>query len=249
MITKKLSLLALFFSASFMLNAQRSDSTKAPGRNNILKINLSALLVKNISVQYERKISKRSSVALNARLLPFGNVPLKSRLEKIIDDPSVDLNNLKLGNIGITPEYRMYVGKKGALHGFYFGPFISFNNYKTDLPITYDDDTRTGIFSGKLKAYTFGLQLGAQWKLGKSVYLDWWILGPNYGTGSGDLVLATSLTSTEQDELKQELEDLKNDAPLDIIKSYEVNANGANIVVKGPWAGLRGMGINLGFRF
>jgi hypothetical protein len=246
---KKTCLLLLSLNANVYIYAQNGDSIPAIEKNNVVKINLSSLIFKNISLQYERKISKKSSVALNVHMIPFGQVPLKKAVEKIIDDPSVPVDKLKLGNFGITPEYRFYLGKRGALHGFYFGPFISYNNYKADLPVTYDNDTRTGIFSGTLSAYTFGLQLGAQWKLGKNVVLDWWILGPNYGSAKGDLILASQLSEMEQTSLRDELRQLKEDAPLEVIKSYNVNANGATIVVKGPWAGLRGMGFNIGYKF
>ncbi len=246
---KKITLMAIAVFSIVSLFAQKMDSIPHAGKNNIIKLNLSALVFKNISVQYERKIAKRSSLSVNVHMIPFGIVPLKSALEKLIDDPSVDLNKLKLGSFGITPEYRLYVGKRGALRGFYFGPFLSYTNYKTDLPLSYDNDTKTGIFSGKLNTLTFGLQLGAQWQLGKNVYFDWWILGPNYGSSSGDLVLKAALSQGDQDDLKTSLEDFKNSAPLSVVKSYQVDANGASLTAKGPWAGLRGLGFNIGIRF
>lgn len=246
---KKINLLLFLLIITVNVSAQIKDSAGTSLRNNIIKINLSALLFKNISVQYERKITRKTSLALNVHYIPFGKAPFKSAIEKAIDDPSVKIDQFQLGNFGITPEYRFYVGKQGALHGFYIGPFASYNEYKTDFPVNYSNDTRTGIFTGKLKAYTFGLQLGAQWKLSKSIYLDWWILGPNYGSAKGDLILTTALTVDEQNALSKELENLKNDVPLKVIKSYSVYPNGAVIVAKGPWAGLRGLGFNLGFRF
>ncbi len=248
-VLKHAACVLLALGSHFYLSAQTTASADTVSKNNILKLNLSALLFKNISVQYERKVSRKSTVALNVHVMPFGNIPFKSAVEKAIDDASVDLDKLKVGNMGVTAEYRFYIGKKGAMRGFYLGPFLSYNNYKADLPLNYSNDTRTGVFSGKLKTYTAGLQLGAQWQLSKTVYLDWWILGPNYGSASGDLILNTALSPSEQQDLRDEIENLKNDVPLKTIKSYEVNASGAKIVAKGPWGGLRGLGINIGFRF
>ena len=92
--------------------------------------------------------------------------------------------------------------------------------------------------------------MGAQFKLGKSAYLDWWIIGPNYGSAKGGLNLTTTLSSMEQTELRNTIEALKADAPFDkLIGSYTVSSTGAFINAKGPWAGLRGLGINLGIRF
>jgi hypothetical protein len=237
---------------SMSVIAQSQDTAVVKSKNNILKINLSSLLVKNISVQYERKVGKRVSVAANVHYLPFGQLPFLSSIEKAINDPSVPVDKLKWGGLGFTPELRFYIGKKGAMRGFYFAPFANFTNYKADLPLDYNSGsiTKTGIFNGNVSTVTGGLLLGAQWRLGKSVYLDWWIIGPNYGSSKGDLILSTSLSTDEQTELRSQIEDLKTNKPFDkIIDSYTVNSTGATIKAKGPWGGLRGLGFNLGFRF
>ena len=233
---------------SLTLLSQQQDTVLEKQKNNILKINLSALVFKNISVQYERKIAKSISIAANVHYIPFGNLPFLSSIEKAIDDPSINVDKIKLGSFGVTPEIRFYIGKKGALRGFYIAPFANYTTYKTDLPIDYD--TKTGIFNGSIKTITGGLLFGAQWKLGKSVYLDWWIIGPNYGKGNGDLNFAAALSPSEQIDLRSKIEDIRADAPFDkIIESYSVDNNGAKIKVSGPWGGLRGLGFNLGFRF
>jgi len=237
---------------SFPVFSQEEEEPKESPKNNIVKINLSALVVKNISVQYERKVAKRVSVAANVHYRPFGQLPFLSAIEKAIDDPSVPANQLKWGGIGVTPEVRFYVGKKGALRGFYLAPFANISKYKADLPIEYSNGAidKTGIFKGNISTVTGGLMLGAQWKLGKSVYLDWWIIGPNYGSAKGDLTLTTALSSTEQADLRDQIEELIADAPFDkLVDSYSVNNSGAIINAKGPWGGLRGFGFNLGFRF
>lgn len=245
---KRITTILFLMMVGSSLFAQNTDST-AVAKNNMIKINLSALVFKNISVQYERKLGKRTTAALNVHFIPFGKLPFASLVEKIIDDPSVKIDQFKLGNFGFAPEFRYYVGKRGAFHGFYIGGFMNYNSYKSDFPINYSNETRTGVFSGTVKSTTFGIQIGANIKLGKSVYLDWWILGPNYGAGSGDLKLITPLTAEDQADLADEIERLKEDLPLKVIESYTIDANGATILAKGPWAGLRGLGFNLGFRF
>lgn len=120
-----------------------------------------------------------------------------------------------------------------------------------NLPISYASGTttKTGIFDGKLNAVTGGLQFGTQFSLGKNVVLDWWILGPNYGSANGTLTLTTALTNQEKTDLQIKLDQLKADAPLKVIKSATASNTGAIIVAKGPWGGLRGLGFSLGFRF
>ena len=241
---------AIIFPLCFLLNtltAQVKGKNTIP--SNIVKINLSALTLKNISLQYERKVGSRTSLATNIHFIPYSKLPFQSTFKNITDNTDVRYDQFKLGSFGVVPEFRFYVGKKRALHGFYIGPFISYTNYKMSLPIWYNNNTSTGIFDGKLNTVTGGLQFGVQFSLGKNIILDWWIVGPNYGAANGDLIFTAPLTSTEQTELRNELEKLKNDAPLNTIKSYSVSNTGAAITAKGPWGGLRGLGLNLGFRF
>ena len=238
----------------FSVTAQKEEfkeNESIPAKANVIKINLPALAFKNISVQYERQVGKKTSVALNVHTIPFGQLPFQSAFKNIADNSGVQYDQFKLGSFGAVPEFRFYLSKKGALHGFYVGPFVSFSNYKMNLPISYASGTttKTGIFDGKLNAVTGGLQFGAQFSLGKNVVLDWWILGPNYGSANGTLTLTTALTNQEKTDLQTKLDQLKADAPLKVIKSATASNTGAIIVAKGPWGGLRGLGFSLGFRF
>ena len=233
----------------FTVNAQK-EKEPSPTKKNIVKINLPALAFKNISLQYERAIGKRTSIAVNVHTIPFGKLPFQNTFKDITDNSDIKYDQFKLGSFGVVPEFRYYVGKKGVLHGFYIGPFFTYNTYKMNLPITYTSGTttKTGIFDGKLNAVTGGLQLGSQFSLGKNVVLDWWILGPNYGSANGTLNFAATLTPAEQQDIDQAIKDLENDIPFDAIKSHSVSSTGAVVNVKGPWGGLRGLGFSLGIR-
>ncbi|MEP6615343.1 MAG: DUF3575 domain-containing protein [Ginsengibacter sp.] len=247
---KNLAIGSMLLSHFFAIS-QSKEKNWSGDKKNVVKLNFSALAIKNISLQYERQVSHKSSVALNVHALPFGKAPFRSIIKNIVDNQDAKIDQLKVGIFGVAPEYRFYLGKNGAFHGLYLGPFISYNSYKTDLPISYDygSGTNTGIFSGKINAYTAGLQLGAQWKLSKSIFLDWWIIGPNIGTGSGKSVYTSNLSYLEQAGLSIELQQLKDDVPYHLIKSYSVGPEGAVINIKGPWAGVRGLGFNFGFNF
>ncbi len=218
-------------------------------QKNIVKLNLLALGVKNISVQYERAVAKRISVAGLVRLMPKSSIPLKSSIENAINDADTkaQVENIRVGNFAFTPEARYYIGRKGALHGFYIGAFATIANYTAELPYQYTDagTKKTIPMSGNVKTFTGGILFGSQWKLGKRVSLDWWIFGPNYGSSNGKLTGQTALTPSEQNSLKQEFDKL--DIPL-TKTSYDVNANGATLFIKGPWAGIRS-GLCIGFAF
>lgn len=216
--------------------------------NDAIKVNLSGLIVKNLGLQYERKLTKRLSAAIAYRNLPYGLVPFSNTLSKSVSGSGVDFSKMNVGTSAVTPELRLYVGRKGAMRGFYLGLFSSFSNYKTDFPITFSD--RTGIFNGSMKATTYGLQLGTQMRLSHRFYLDWWILGPNVGNANGKMTLSSSnLNPSEQQALRDQLQNIKDNAPFAFVQSYSVDSNGAIVTLNGPWGGLRGLGFNLSFHF
>lgn len=244
----------LFFVNTSALWAQRPDTGNT--KQQIIKLNVPALVFKNFSFQYERKVSHTNTFAVAVRYRPTGKIPFKSIVEEAVNDTEIQVDSFRIGNFGITPEFRFYLGKKGAFRGFYIAPFISYNHYRGDVPVNYYDYVnnatidKTATFTGSVNSFTAGFQLGAQWKLSEKIYLDWWIMGPNYGISKGDFVFSGALNDIEQISLQFELEKIEQTIPLVKIETPEKpNANGAAFKVNGPWAGIRAFGINLGYRF
>lgn len=244
---KKISMLLLATICTTILLAQKTDEEPAAAKN-VVKLNLFAIALKNISLQYERQVARKVTVAGTLRFMPKGSIPLK-RLFNQSDDPDVErqINGLKVGNFAFMPEVRYYFSKKGAFRGFYTGLFANIASYSANVPIQYDNNgkTETIPMSGKLTGITGGLMLGAQFKLSNKIYLDWWILGPQYGSSKGSLSGQKNMNAQEQQDLKDELEGL--DIPLTKF-TYNVNSTGATMDFKGPWAGIRS-GLCIGFRF
>ena len=222
--------------------------TQAQESKNEFKVNLSAFVTKGFGLQYERQIGKKFTVALGYSMIPEGKIAFQSVIEKLIDNPDVKVGDFRLGTSIITPELRWYVGKKGAFHGFYLAPYGRFSTYTMQVPVTFNStlDKRTALFDGKLSNSLGGLMLGSNFKLGKRLTLDWWILGAGIGSASGSLIAATPLNPFEQKNLKDELD--KITIPFTTIEST-VNSNGATVKTNGSMAGVRGAGINLGIRF
>ena len=227
--------------------AQETDSVSMTAiKKNVIKVNLGSLAVKNIALQYERAIGKKTSIALGVRFQPYGTIPFKSKIEDAVNDSDINVGSIKVGNFALTPEFRYYLGK-AALKGFYIAPYARYANYKMQTPVSYTSgtSTKTALFTGNISSISGGLLMGSQFKIGKYVVLDWWILGGHFGSSNGTLDFAASLTTTEQDDLKASLADI--DIPLFKIE-YNIHANGGTITSKGAWAGFRGFGINLGIR-
>ena len=234
-----------------------SESVKTiskPGKY-LVKINLLGIPLNNYSFQFERAIAKKIAFGLGVRYAPNSGLPLSSQVERIIDDPKTwnQLKNFKTGNLAISPEIRFYMGK-GIFRGFYLAPFARYAKYTAEAPINFDVPSSTGgasrseiiPLSGDLTTLTGGLLLGVQWKLSKAFYLDWSILGPQYGTSKGSISGKKSLDADEQTALKSELQNLE-DLPM-LKTTYTVDNNGAKVDLKGPWAGVRSS-FSLGVRF
>lgn len=225
---------------------------------NVFKVNLTGLPLRNFGFQYERMLSRKSSFNLGLRFMPKGSIPMLSSFETTIDDPTAysTLSAASINGFAITPEFRVYLGKKGGPRGFYLAPFARYTTFDASLPtveFTYEvtennqtfTETRTIDMSGSLSGITGGLMLGSQWRLGKSVYLDWWIIGGSFGKSSGELIGVSQLSVDEQDGLREELQTL--DIPF-VDYTVEVNSSGAKLNFDGPFASLRG-GLSLGIKF
>lgn len=228
------------------------DKLAYQSKKNSVKFNFTSLAFKNFQFQYERVLNKTFSVALSYAFIPDGDIPLKNTVERYADDPDLMtiINDAQLNYTSFTPEIRIYLGK-GYGKGFYVAPFFRSSKFNfKEVNFEYDTDGGGTDFltaQGTIKSNSFGLLLGAQFNLGKSFVLDWWIVGPHYGSSDGDIsgVTTETLSQTEQ----QNLEDTLNDIDIPLVDTeVEVFENGANLLIDGPWAGIRA-GLSLGFRF
>lgn len=249
-----LVLAAMLITTTVSAQTEKEASSQSEHPMNIVKANLTGLLLKNYGFQYERIINRKFSVALGFRTMPNGLLPMQSTITDAIgDNPDAQdqVKNFKLGNTAITPEVRFYLSRKGYGRGFYLAPFYRNVTFKgSGLKFTYQNSLLTNnsmSMSGKLTGNTVGLLIGSQFSLGKYIALDLWIIGPHYGSAKGDFSGTSSqpLTQTEQDNLRQELEDF--DIPL-TDKTITVTSGGANVKLSGPFAGVRS-GITIGFKF
>lgn len=254
-ITKKtivLSVAALLCCIHQLKAQSLSKDTLSQGGQSIVKMNVGALLLKTFSFQYEHAIGKKTSLALGFRFMPKSGVPFKSLLNDAVDDDQTEktISNAKTSNFAITPEVRFYLGQ-GIFRGFYVAPFARYAKYNAEGPFEFDitqlNTTESMFFKGSVNTISGGVLIGAQWKLSRLIFLDWWILGPSYGHSSGKLSGQKNLNTLEQQELRKQIGDFVDDLPI-VKATYTVDGNGANIDFKGPWAGVRA-GLNVGFRF
>ena len=104
---------------------------------NMVKLNLLALTAGNISLQYERLITPKTTVGATVNMMPSKGLPFSSSVESFVDDQttSAQLKQISISSFSVTPEIRFYLGKEGY-KGFYIAPFVRYGKYNVDLPVT-----------------------------------------------------------------------------------------------------------------
>jgi hypothetical protein len=231
----------------FLAFPASSQPNKTIPRENIIKINLGSLAVKNIALQYEWVVGKKTSAALGLRFQPYGKVPFQSWIKDQVNDPDIQVGLMQIGNFALTPEFRFYLGKSAA-KGLYIAPYVRYATYQMEAPVEYQGVTSvyTAFFNGHIRSFSGGILFGNQFSLGENLVLDLWILGGHFGTSNGQLDFTATLTPSEQDDLRSTLDEV--DIPLFNIE-HSIHANGGTIRSKGAWLGFRGFVVNLGWRF
>ncbi len=265
---KQLLLAIIILSYGFNLFAQKdtisSDSSglvsdknldTLVSTKNIVKINLLAITLKTVTLQYERVINKFLSVALAGRYMPNASMPYKNWLYNSldVDDPETKkmIDNMRIGNFAITPEVRFYLGKKGYGRGFYLAPSYRYAKFTLDnIEYSFTDDQgqdNSVKMSGIMTANYGGFTIGTQWALGKHLSLDWWIFAPFFGYESTDIsgISSETLSEETQNILRQDLEDIE--IPY-TTTTVSVNENGASVHLRGLTTGVS-VGLAFGVRF
>jgi hypothetical protein len=235
----------------FSLAQEKTSPARVP--KNIVRWNLSSMVLGNYHFTYERALSKKISLSFSYRFMPTGTIPFKDYFDNNLLSDDVKFSEITVGNSAITPELRFYLGK-GNMKGFYLAPYLRFSTFNATTPISYTSTSggsaveKTGDFIGKITATSGGIMLGWQFNLSKKLLLDFQIIGAHYGSCNGnlDFVTVVSLSPSDQTSLQNSLNGIQIE-PFNI--SSTVNSSGANIKVSGPWGGIRGANIGIGFRF
>jgi hypothetical protein len=229
-------------------------------KNNI-KVNLLALSMTNFSFQYERALSRKFSVAMGASIRPLGNLPFNGFIHKQLKNQTTDtaafnfIDRAKISSWAFTPEVRYYLGHK-PLNGFYLAPFARVSGQTLDWNYLFLDQSNLQHdinFKGYATTLTFGLMFGCQWHLSNRLLIDWWMLGPSYGSVVLNLNANTDMTVLSAQD-RATLQDKVNSVFNDVGKTYnigsstEVKDNGVFFSASAPFASIRtGFCIGLSF--
>ena len=222
---------------------------------NIIKFNLTGPVVGYYTIGYERVINPKQSTGITISIAPNVDLPFKSTLLDLFgdnDEAVTAINSTTFTNFSLMPEYRFYVGVKGAPFGFYAASFLKYTHMTHSQIYQFTSDA--GVVHKPLIETTFngfgaGELIGIQWQLGKSMTLDWWILGPFVGVLNGKSHGIDDMS----DMSAQDKADMEADIEAVPIPGWTIEAtvaeNTVDVDLGGLFFGTRIFGLNLGVRF
>jgi hypothetical protein len=235
---------------------------------NSLKVNMAGLPLGLFSLQYERVLSNHFSFNntffyRNITGIPFGTTIDSLAKKHGLGITGVDfkyfvINEAKIGMMGYSPELRYYFGSKK--NRVFLGLIGQAESYKMIVPAILLAKYKEQLFEIKapinfnIQAISAGFLIGKQFNFGKRIALDFVIFGPHFGKAanidanvSDDFL--SKFTADEKVFLKEKLIE-RFGLNLDYY-DVQVNDQQASLKTKKqvPFLGIRGFGLNLGYRF
>jgi len=219
-------------------------------QENVVKLGIPGLAIRNININYERVINDKQSFILNLGIQIPRPVPSFLGLELINDAK----NEFK--GYSIIPEYRFYTSSKKSSRGFYVAPYLKYNKYSATFSDSYDYSTGTQTETvnadalGSFSTIGAGVQLGVHWIISDIVSIDWYFLGLDLSRRSLNFEFTTDEDGINYNDLASAIEtNLKNNIPI-IGSKVKTEAEGNTIITKVPFfsPGIRS-GFSIGIAF
>lgn len=145
-------LIYTFLIGLFFIGAAHNSQAQS----NVIKINILSPVVKTASVFFEHALADNKSAQLGFFYT------------------GASIGDTKFTGFGITPEFRFYLGETSAPQGFFFAPYLRYQNFTLTEDFTSSKATLSNIGGGLL--------IGKQWIFNERITVDAF-LGPNYAKG------------------------------------------------------------------
>jgi hypothetical protein len=242
---KRLPAILLLAAISMCLKAQDTQKPAAGDQPKaVIKLNLSPLLFRNLTLQGEYAFHKNLSAALGFYYLVPRSLP-----SWLMVLPK-DFSRPEYGGWGLTPELRFYPGKKlkePAPNGFYIAGYLRHSRNYVAMKYTFDAQNYLD-FRFEYNPTTVGLMVGYQVLAGRHFSLDLWILG--YGVGRAAISMEASTNAfTIDPAYQQQLEQAFRTSKYFYSGDLEVTDRSVKFSTSAFTNSFRGLGLNLGFAF
>ncbi|MEH6537582.1 MAG: DUF3575 domain-containing protein [Psychroserpens sp.] len=186
--------------------AQEIDKQENYFKNEV-GLEVSDLLNGAMQLKYERLIGKHLSVGLGIGLKGKNGI---IRLSGLNTD-QVKTSDITYSGFKIIPEVRYYINKtqQYAMDGFYFGAYLKYTNFKSDLDGTYINDADESFiieFDAEINITSIGFMVGYKLPIGKRFSIDFLIAGPGAGFHKYSLINKRDLPDEFYTDLNEALE-------------------------------------------
>ena len=187
-------ILFLVFVAACHYSYALKKETKEAKRDTVQRLNEIGLVITDLvdgsyQFRYERKLGKHISVGLGSAFKgKEGLVSISG-----IDRERIKTDDITYSGYKLIPDVRYYLNKtqQFELDGFYFGLYMKYFHFKSDIEGTYITtygETYSLDFDAKINILSTGLMLGYKLALSRRFNIDFMILGPGTSNHSYKLV-------------------------------------------------------------
>ena len=227
-------------------------------KKNTVKINLSSLTLNNYSLYYERMLTRKIAATVGVRYMPKTRLTEtllgKQILDQLDEEDNEDLQPLAASNTTITAGVRFYTGSRSGAKGFYAELYGRYGMFQLDYDYTFTTNGKEYdmVIKGKPNGFGGGLLLGGQFNLFKNMVVDIYIIGAHYGKMSGNIDGVSDLstmTAEEKADMESDINDIAPKFNDKKILEAKVDNNGVKGKLDGPFAGIRGLGLSIGWAF
>ncbi|MDN3723548.1 DUF3575 domain-containing protein [Aequorivita sp. SDUM287046] len=202
---KKLFLSVIFLLTLYSLNAQNpEEDLKA---KNEIDLVISDLLDGAFQLKYERMLSKHFTANLGIGFKGENGIINLAGL----DTDKIKTNGITYSGYKLVPEVRYYLNNSGqaSMRGFYFGAYLKYSDYKSDLNGRYFTNSFEEYeiaFQADIKVTSIGLLVGYKLPVSKRWTVDFLIAGPGTGFYNFSIKNTKDLPDEFYEDLNQALE-------------------------------------------
>ncbi len=165
-----------------IVNIQSQDLQVENIKKNEIDLVVSDLMNGAFQMRYERLVGEHVSVTLGVGYKGENGIISLSGL----DTEQIKTNKILYSGFKIIPEVRYYLNNSGnaAMKGFYFGAYLKYSQYQTDLEGRYINDALETFdieFDADIKITSIGLMVGYKLPISDKFSIDFLIAGPGRG--------------------------------------------------------------------
>ncbi|RYY99355.1 MAG: DUF3575 domain-containing protein [Chitinophagaceae bacterium] len=201
--------LFLLFALLACLFGRAQDSSTA--QRMTLKWAPTGLIVGSLSLQGEYHFSARSSITAKI------GVPIKVHRSFDYQEKEADF---ELKASSFLAGYRRYFSKRRPMHGLYLEPYFKYVHHTAEGEGsgTLEGRAVTMSFLNNYNGFGVGMQLGAQFRIGRRAVIDLFFLGPEINSASNKFLArevsnGSPWSPTDAEEARQQIIDFLDQFP------------------------------------